>query len=94
MGGIAVGLATMLYLSTKGTSEAKPQQRQNEELKECPRDKLLNILEDLRIEYTPYYTHFYHMLVALRSEYSEKPVLQRKLRDKIKDSLEQRVEQI
>lgn len=45
----------------------------------CSEEKLLNILEDLRIEYTPYYTHYYHMLVTLQKEYSDKPILCKKL---------------
>ena len=52
---------------------------------------MLNILEDMRIKYTPFYTHFYHMLIALETEYAEKPILRNKLRDKIQANLESKV---
>ena len=35
------------------------------ELIKCPKKKLIAILEDLQMEYTPYYTHYYHSLTAL-----------------------------
>ena len=45
------------------------------ELKKCSKERLLVILEDLQMEYTPYYTHYYHLLQALEEEYGNKPVL-------------------
>ena len=36
------------------------------ELVKCPKRKLIAILEDLQMEYTPYYTHYYHSLTALQ----------------------------
>ena len=38
---------------------------QTGELNKCPKKKLIAILEDLQMEYTPYYTHYYHLLTAL-----------------------------
>lgn len=92
VGGLAVGLATLLYMTNKPAPSDK--QVKDTEHPECSKEKMQNILEDLRIEYTPYYTHFFHMLVALGSEYEDKPTLQKKLREKIKDRLEQKVEEI
>ena len=36
------------------------------ELIKCPKAKLIAILEDLQMEYTPYYTHYYHTVTALQ----------------------------
>ena len=49
----------------------------------CSEQKLLAILEDLMIDYTPFYQHYYHMLTALDKEYPGKPHLQEQLRLKI-----------
>jgi hypothetical protein len=97
LGSLAIGLA--LLLATKENSIKKKQlildeSPETKELQECSKQKLLNILEDLRIEYTPYYTHYYHMLKALATEYAGKPILQKKLREKIQDKLESKVEEI
>ena len=93
-GGLALGIASLLYMQSTKTLESTEKNPNRENLPECSKEKLLNILEELRIEYTPYYTHFYHMLTALAAEYEDKPILQQKLRDKIKDKLEVKVEQI
>lgn len=58
------------------------------ELIKCPREKLIAILEDLQMEYTPYYTHYYHLLKALQREYASKPILQQKLTDRLCNKLE------
>eukprot|EP00353_Schmidingerella_taraikaensis_P003266 CAMPEP_0185576820 /NCGR_PEP_ID=MMETSP0434-20130131/7668_1 /TAXON_ID=626734 ORGANISM="Favella taraikaensis, Strain Fe Narragansett Bay" /NCGR_SAMPLE_ID=MMETSP0434 /ASSEMBLY_ACC=CAM_ASM_000379 /LENGTH=113 /DNA_ID=CAMNT_0028194181 /DNA_START=46 /DNA_END=387 /DNA_ORIENTATION=+ len=60
------------------------------ELIKCPRQKLIAILEDLQMEYTPYYTHYYHLLAALQQEYRGKPVLQQKLTDRICNKLDEK----
>lgn len=39
----------------------------------CSLPQLLKILEDMRIQYTPYYIHYYHMMTALEQEYRDKP---------------------
>ena len=57
------------------------------ELIKCPRQKLVAILVDLQMEYTPYYTHYYYLLAAIQQEYRGKPVLQQKLTDRIYDKL-------
>ena len=64
------------------------------ELIKCPKQKLIAILEDLQMEYTPYYTHYYHLLTALQQEYRGKPILQQKLTDKICTKLEEKTKQI
>ena len=33
--------------------------------KEYTKQRLLMLLEDLRMEYTPYYIHYYHALTAV-----------------------------
>ena len=38
---------------------------QTGELVRCPKKKLMAILEDMQMEYTPYYTHYFHLLTAL-----------------------------
>jgi hypothetical protein len=65
VGGLALGIASLLYLSAQKATSDTEKNPSGDYLPECSRDKLLNILEELRIEYTPYYTHFYHMLTAL-----------------------------
>ncbi len=67
---------------------------QTGELVKCPRQKLIAILEDLQMEYTPYYTHYYHLLTALQQEYRGKPVLQQKLTDRICNKLDEKTKQI
>ena len=67
---------------------------QNGELVVCPKQKLMAILEDMQMEYTPYYTHYFHLLTALPQEYKNKSILQQKLREKICSKLEDRTEQI
>jgi len=37
--------------------------------------QLLLVLEDLRIDYTPYYIHYYHSLKAIQNEYRTRPKL-------------------
>ena len=60
----------------------------------CSEEKLLSILEDLRIEYTPFYTHYYHMLVALKQEYGDKPSLCKKLKERISEKLDKKTIEI
>ena len=64
------------------------------EIVKCPKRKLLAILEEMQMEYTPYYTHYYHLLSALPTEYRNKTILQQKLREKICAKLEQKTMQI
>lgn len=64
------------------------------QLIQCPKEKLIAILEDLQMEYTPYYTHYYHLLTALQQEYHNKPVLQKKLTDRICNKLDQKTKEI
>ena len=33
------------------------------------------LLEDLRMEYTPYYIHYYHALCAVHQDYGDRPRL-------------------
>ena len=75
VGGLVVGVAALLIYQAQTAPDKYEELKDAKELPECSKEKLLNILEDLRIEYTPYYTHFYHMLVALASEYEDKPIL-------------------
>ena len=64
------------------------------ELIKCPKKKMLAILEDLQMEYTPYYTHYYHLVTALQQEYSGKPILQQKLSDRLCNKLEEKSKEI
>ena len=55
---------------------------------EYTRQRLLLLLEDLRMEYTPYYIHYFHALTAVYQDYSDRPKLAKQLRDKIKERLD------
>lgn len=52
------------------------------------------ILEDMQIQYTPYYTHFYHLLTVLEQEYASKPQMHAKLKARIAEKLEDRTTEI
>lgn len=42
---------------------------------EYTKQRLLLLLEDLRMEYTPYYIHYYHSLTAVYQDYGDRPRL-------------------
>jgi hypothetical protein len=42
---------------------------------ELTKQRLLMLLEDIRMEYTPYYIHYYHSLVAVHLDYGDRPKL-------------------
>jgi len=52
------------------------------------------ILEDLRIEYTPYYIHYYHLLTTLQHDYADKPKFIENLRLKIQDKLQSKLKEV
>jgi hypothetical protein len=52
------------------------------------------ILEDLRMDYTPYYIHYYHLLKALHQDYSDKPKLIENITKKIEDKLHDKVKDL
>lgn len=99
--GLAVSVAAVVYglfqSQASGTGNQGYDLSVDEttgELVRCPKRKLLQILEDLQMEYTPYYTHYFHLLGALEQEYRGKPILQQKLRDKICAKLEDKTKEI
>ncbi len=54
----------------------------------CSLEKLLAILEELQIQYTPYYTHYYHLIVAMHQENMDRPAICAALKEKIAERLE------
>ena len=58
------------------------------------KQQLLTILEDLRIEYTPYYIHYYHVLTAIDQEYTDKPKIREDLRQKVHDRLDSKLKEV
>jgi 7-cyano-7-deazaguanine synthase in queuosine biosynthesis len=52
------------------------------------------LLEELRIEYTPYYIHYYHSLIAVNQDYGDRPNLVKQLTEKIKERLEAKVKEV
>lgn len=62
--------------------------------KELTKQRLLMLLEDLRMEYTPYYIHYYHCLTAVHDDYRDRPKLVKQLTEKIKDRLESKVKEV
>jgi len=78
--GAAAAACAYLYLS-------RPE---NESVPEISKEQLLLILEDMRIQYTPYYNHYYQLLCAMDQEYSSKPHMRAKMKDKIANKLEER----
>jgi hypothetical protein len=42
---------------------------------ELTKQRLMMLLEDLRMEYTPYYIHYYHSLCAVHQDYGDRPRL-------------------
>lgn len=67
---------------------------ENEYVPEISREQLLLILEDMRIQYTPYYNHYYQLMCAMDQEYSSKPNMRAKMKGKIADKLEERTLEI
>ena len=41
----------------------------------CTKEQLLMFLEDMSIQYTPYYNHYFNLLTAVEQEYRDKPVM-------------------
>ena len=55
------------------------------------KEVMIDILEDLRIELTPHYIHFYNILNELEDEYKEpKSAVLHTLRQKIRKELEEK----
>jgi hypothetical protein len=61
---------------------------------EYSKQRLLLLLEDLRMEYTPYYIHYYHSLTAVHQDYGDRPRLVRQLKDKIRERLEAKCSEV
>ena len=62
---------------------------------EHTKQRLLMLLEDLRMEYTPYYIHYYHTLTAVNQDYAQdRPKLAQQLKAKIKERLDQKLKEI
>lgn len=61
---------------------------------EYTKQRLLMLLEDLRMEYTPYYIHYYHSLTAVHQDYGDRPKLVQQLTEKIKERLENKVQEV
>ena len=85
----ALTAAAYFYYSSR-SAESKV----NDLEKKCSLQKLLAILEELQLQYTPYYAHYYHLLVALNQEYSGKPAICAKLKEKIEERLELKTTEI
>ena len=66
---LAVAGAALAYLFF---TTSKAQKAASLELA-CSEEQLLKILDEMRLEYTPYYMHYYHLLTALEKEYRGKP---------------------
>eukprot|EP00347_Sterkiella_histriomuscorum_P015111 403358280 len=58
------------------------------------KQQLLIILEDLRIEYTPYYIHYYHSLQAVNQDYHSRPKLVESLTKKIQERLALKTDEV
>jgi len=82
--GAAAAAFAYLYLS-------RPE---NDTVPEITREQLLLVLEDMRIQYTPYYNHYYQLLCAMDQEYSSKPHMRGKMKAKIAEKLEERTLEI
>ena len=55
------------------------------------KEKMIEILEDLRIELTPHFIHFYNMLNALDKEYDEpKSAVLHTIRQRVRKDLEEK----
>ena len=61
---------------------------------ELTKQRLMMLLEDLRMEYTPYYIHYYHSLCAVHQDYGERPRLVKQLTEKIKERLETKLSDV
>jgi hypothetical protein len=48
----------------------------------------LQILGDLKLEYTAYYVHYYHLLTAASQQYKDRPNILAKIRDVVKRRIE------
>jgi len=62
-------IAYFTYYTNKSSQKTKDLQAA------CSLEKLIQILDEMKMEYTPYYFHYYHMLTALEKEYRGKPQL-------------------
>ena len=76
----------MIYKSVKSSNANGGDIYINED--ELTKQRLMMLLEDIRMEYTPYYIHYYHSLTAVHQDYGDRPKLVKQLTDKIKERLE------
>ena len=63
----------LLYRQVKSQRDSEGDLYINES--ELTKQRLLMLLEDLRMEYTPYYIHYYHSLCAVHQDYGDRPRL-------------------
>jgi len=108
IGGAAVTLAlSYLFIQSKATANDDAGEMTGLEGEEtgptivkverdiCSQEVLENILEDLSLQYTPFYTHYFHILTAIEQEYGQtKPILAQKLRDKVNERLDEKTTDI
>lgn len=55
---------------------------------------MVQILNDLKLEYTAYYVHYYHMLTAASQQYKDRPNILAKIRSVVTQRIEDRTEEI
>lgn len=95
LGGTAVASIVGLYLlyrQIKSSGNAEGDLYINES--ELTKQRLMMLLEDLRMEYTPYYIHYYHALCAVHQDYGDRPRLVKQLTDKIKERLDSKIAEV
>ena len=88
---LIVGLY-LLYRQVKPGQEEGGDLYINED--ELTKQRLLMLLEDIRMEYTPYYIHYYHSLIAVNQDYGDRPKLAKQLTDKIRERLESKCKEV
>ena len=79
-----------LFYAVKSSQQAHTAKLRSQ----CSEPQLLALLDDLMIEYTPFYLHYFHMLCALDKEYPGKPNLQQELKLKIYARINDRSQQV
>ena len=89
-----VAVFSLGYIYWNSSVDRKVQEEIKSLEQKCSLQKLLVILEEMRIKYTPDYIHYYHMLLALNKEYKDKPHLRVQIKTRIETRLEEKTNQI
>ena len=89
----AAGLAYLYYQNRKNENFLgfRPDHSQGPD---NSKQKLINVLEDLHLEYQPYYVHYFHLITALQRDYGDRPQMVSRLKESIEKRLHEKTREV